>query len=497
MLNILLKPFVQYQKQRWDHEKNNPLLYQERVFQQLLCQGGQSDFGREHGFAAIKNHRDWRRRVPLRDYDAFIPYIERIKAGAKDVLYPGKPRFFAKSSGTVANVKYLPVTHASAQTYAKSGLAMLCTYAENNKAYDLLLKPRLFVQGSPELTDISGILTGRMSGISYHLIPALLKPFQKPSYATNILPDWEEKVRRIAQETARSGLHVLAGIPPWVMMYFDQLMAQEQKNTIADIFPRLQLYIHGGVNFEPYRKLVFEKIGKAIDTLDTYTASEGFLGFQETAGDQGMTLCPNNGMFYEFIPVNEMSSNDPNRLRLEEIDIDRDYALVLNTLSGLWSYIIGDTIRFVAKNPYRFVVTGRVQEFTSLFGEHIIEEEVRAAIQEATTKLDVRVKYFTVAPFLSGEQGHSHHEWWIEFEEPPHRLDVLAQTLNQSLCRQNPYYKDLIDGKILEPARVITVQPNGFHQCLSDSGKMDGQNKVSLLSNNRRLADALERFRIT
>jgi hypothetical protein len=338
-----------------------------------------------------------------------------------------------------------------------------------------------------------------MSGISYHLVPKVLKPTQKPSYETNIIADWEEKVRRIAEETGKMDLSIVAGIPPWVMMYFDELLSQKKKKTIAEVFPNLKLYIHGGVNFEPYRQLVYEKIGKKIDTLDTYTASEGFMGFQETVDELGMTLCPNNGIFYEFVPIEEVkktNSHDlPTRLRLADIELNRDYALVLNSMSGLWSYLIGDTVRFVDKKPYRFVITGRVAEFTSLFGEHIIEAEVRAAIQEAIQQLDIRVKYFTVAPFLSPQHGCSHHQWWIEFQKPPKNMADLEQLLNQSLCRQNPYYKDLIDGKILEPARVIAVREAGFNQCLYESGKIDGQNKVPLLSNNRRLADALEHFK--
>ncbi|MFM2269806.1 MAG: hypothetical protein RL757_3247 [Bacteroidota bacterium] len=499
MLNFLLKYFVKYHKNRWDEEKNNAVQYQERIFQELLRRGVHSQFGQEHDFGSIKTYQDWCEKVPLRDYDAFIPYIEKIKAGESDVLFPGKPRYFAKSSGTVAGVKYLPITKTFAQTYAKSGVAMLCTYADATKNYRLLLSPRLLIQGSPILTNINGVLTGRMSGISYHLVPKVLKPTQKPSYETNIIADWEEKVRRIAEETGKMDLSIVAGIPPWVMMYFDELLSQKKKKTIAEVFPNLKLYIHGGVNFEPYRQLVYEKIGKKIDTLDTYTASEGFMGFQETVDELGMTLCPNNGIFYEFVPIEEVkktNSHDlPTRLRLADIELNRDYALVLNSMSGLWSYLIGDTVRFVDKKPYRFVITGRVAEFTSLFGEHIIEAEVRAAIQEAIQQLDIRVKYFTVAPFLSPQHGCSHHQWWIEFQKPPKNMADLEQLLNQSLCRQNPYYKDLIDGKILEPARVIAVREAGFNQCLYESGKIDGQNKVPLLSNNRRLADALEHFK--
>jgi hypothetical protein len=476
--------------------KRDPLNCQEQLLRRLLAQARGTEYGREHGFSKIKNHHDLCRQVPLRDYDAYIPYMERIQAGVPDVLAPGKPRYFAKSSGTVANVKYLPVTAAAADTFAQSGIQMLCAYARHTGDYRTLLRTRLFVQGSPELDAQNGILVGRMSGISYHLVPKLLRPFQKPSFETNTVKDWGQKVARIARETSQSDLRILAGIPPWVMMYFDELMELEGKSCVADIFPNLGLYIHGGVNFEPYRELIRNKVGRDIHTLDTYTASEGFFGFQEMDGDGAMTLHCDNGVYYEFTPAEEAYRDNPTRLTLADVEVGKDYALILNTLSGLWGYIIGDKIRFVDKNPYRFVVTGRVQEFTSLFGEHVIEQEVRNAMREATERFDLRIKYYTVAPRLHAEQGRSHHEWWIEFAEMPEIITPVAETIDRSLCRQNPYYKDLIEGNILASARIVPVLPNGFEQSLMASGKMDGQNKVSLLANNRKFADCLAPYKM-
>lgn len=492
---MFLSWFIQKKAEQWNAVKSAPVDFQQRIFRHLLSEGSGSAFGKEHGFAHIRSYRQFCSQVPLRDYDAFIPYIERIKAGERDVLYPGRPLYFAKSSGTVANVKYLPVTAQGAKTYTQSGLNMLCAYAHTRRDASILTGQKIFIQGSPALDDCYGIRTGRMSGISYHLVPWFLKSFQSPSYEANTTPVWERKLKRIAAETKTQNMRIVAGIPPWVMMYFDEIMDQTGKKSMSEVFPNLSLYIHGGVHFDPYRAMLMEKIGKNIDTLDTYTASEGFFGFQEIADEKAMTLCCNNGIFYEFVPVEEIQAAAPTRLTLEEAEIGRDYALVLNTLSGLWGYLIGDTIRFVQKNPWRFVITGRVAEYTSLFGEHVIEQEVRKAMEEVCAKFKVRTRYFTVAPLLMAGQGLSHHQWWIEFEHAPADMTPLEAHIDEAMCRQNPYYKDLITGNILSRARIIPVAREGFNHCLYATGKMDGQNKVPLLSNHRKWAEALEPHR--
>jgi len=418
--------------------------------------------------------------------------------GNDNVLFPGKPKYFAKSSGTTSAIKLLPIYDSYSRNYTKAGMDLLFSYMRETKNYDIVRGNNLLLQGSPLLEERNGFKIGRMSGISYYLMPQLIKRKQLPSYKTNIIGDWEEKVNQIVKESVGSDLRLLGGIPPWVLMYFDRLSEHTQKKFISDVFPNLQLYIHGGVNVEPYRRFINEKIGKQIHTLDTYTASEGFLGFQESLEEKDMTLCTDSGIFYEFVALDEYRQNkvNPKRLLLTEVEAGKDYVVILNTMSGLWGYVIGDTIRFTNCRPYKFIISGRVSQYTSLFGEHIIASEVRTALEAAIDTFGCTVRAFTVAPCLLADSSQSHHEWWIEFDQPPTNLKEIERLIDEKMCAQNPYYADLIKGKVISPMKIVQVKPKGFEQCFLEDGKIDGQNKIPVLANNRDLVDRLAEFNI-
>ena len=495
ILHFGLKKYVAHVLKDWDNSIQNPEEYQENIFLDLIRKAEETQFGKDHNFKDIQTYEEYCEAVPLRTYEDFSKYIEQVKRGEADVLYPGKPKYFAKTSGTTAQVKLIPVTEDYIKNFSKAGLNVIFSYMRMSQNYDIVFGRNMLLQGSPILEDINGIKTGRMSGISYYILPKLLKKNRLPSYENNIIADWEEKVKAIVKQTAKEDLRILGGIPPWIMMYFDYLSEETKEQYIKNIFPKLQLYIHGGVNFEPYKKMLFEKIGRRIDTLDTYTASEGFLGFQESLDDPAMTLCTDTGVFYEFVELEEYRLNKkPKRIKLAAIELGKDYVIILNTHAGLYGYVIGDTIRFTQRNSYKFLFTGRVSQYISMFGEHLIAIEVENAIQHASLKFGFKTRGFTIAPNLQSTTNLSHHEWWIAFEELPENLEEIEYEIDEHICKQNHLYSDLIEGKVISRLKIIPVKNKGFEQCFLEAGKMDGQNKIPSLSNNRKLVDLLKPY---
>lgn len=472
----------------------NAGVHQQIIFRQLIKGAAGTRFGKEHGFSDISNHADYVRQVPLRDYEAFAPYIESIKKGELNVLWKGRPMYFAKTSGTTSGVKYIPITKDSIPNHINSARnALLCYMAETGNT-EFANGKMIFLQGSPELERIGGIPTGRLSGIAHHFVPAYLRSNRLPSFETNCIEDWEEKLDKIVEETINKNMSLIAGIPPWMQMYFDRLMERSGKK-VGELFPEFSLMVQGGVNFEPYRSKLFESIGRKVDYIELFPASEGFFAFQDSQHEPGMLLNTNSGIFYEFIPLEELSKPDPRRLTLEEIEVGVQYALVISSNAGLWAYNIGDVVKFLSKDPYRLVVTGRTKHFISAFGEHVIGEEVELALKEAINA-DGRahVVEFTVAPDVSPEKGQSCHEWFIEFDTAPQHAEKFAHLLDESMRRQNIYYDDLIRGHILRPLKLTFVQKGGFIGYMKSIGKLGGQNKLPRLSNNRDIAAALAPF---
>ncbi len=471
---------------------------QEFLFHKLINQAKKTVFGIEHGFSEITSHEEFVKRVPIRDYEKLIPYIERIKAGEKNVLWPGKPVYFAKSSGTTSGVKYIPLTKDSIPNHINSARNALLLYISENKYSEFVNGKMIFLSGSPVLENVNGILTGRLSGIVNHHIPKYLKGNQLPSYSTNCIEDWEQKVDAIVEETYNQNMTLISGIPPWVQMYFEKLLKKTGKKTIKEIFPNFNLLIYGGVNFEPYRSQLFKTIGEEINSIETYPASEGFIAYQDLQkekaclpGRQGLLLNVDSGIFFEFIPPAEVFNNNPTRLTIKDIELDVNYALVINSNAGLWGYLIGDTVKFVSKNPYRIVVTGRIKHFISAFGEHVIAEEVEGALMELCNQVNIQVTEFTVAPQVNPKQGLPYHEWLIEFAETPADTLSFSKKLDELMQVKNIYYKDLIAGKILEPLHLSILPKESFRNYMKSVGKLGGQNKVPRLTNDRILADSL------
>lgn len=492
--SFLAKPYASIIHKRIRKEMMTAVADQEQIIKQLLKVGCKTSFGKEHSFKNIATYQEFSQAIPIRDYESFKPYIEEIKQGKENVLWKSKPIYFAKTSGTTSGVKYIPITKESIPNHINTARnALLCYMAEsgNTKFADGRM---IFLSGSPILERVGGIPTGRLSGIVNHFIPRYLRKNQLPSFETNCIEDWEEKLGKIVNETFGQDMSLISGIPPWVQMYFDWLMDKGDGKKIKQLFPNLQVIVHGGVNFEPYKAKLFESLGSPIDTIETFPASEGFFAFQDTLTEEGLLLNTNSGIYFEFIPASEIFNEIPTRLNLSQVEIGVNYALIINSNAGLWGYNIGDTIRFVSTNPYRIVVTGRTKHYISAFGEHVIVEEVDDALLIAAQKHQVQITEYTVAPCIQVASGLPFHEWFIEFEKEPENLDSFSKEVDNRLREKNIYYNDLITGNILQPLKIRCVQKNTFQEYMKSQGKLGGQNKLPRLCNDRKIAESLANF---
>lgn len=493
----VIKPFANIIARRIEQWSTKGVEAQKTVFEHLLKKGAQTAIGKEYEFGKIRTYEEFTRRVPVGDYEQMRPYIERIKAGEKDVLWPGRPRYLAKTSGTTSGVKYIPLTKDSIPNHFGTARNALFNYFAQTGTGQWLDGKMIFLSGSPELTETAGIPTGRLSGISNHMVPAWLKTNQLPTYKTNCIEEWEEKLERIIDETLHADMRLISGIPPWVQMYYERLLERTGKNTIKEIFPNYSVFVYGGVNYEPYRAKLEELVGERIDSVETYPASEGFIAFQDHQHEKGLLLNVDSGIFFEFIPAEEVFNEQPSRLALWQVETGVNYALVINSNAGLWGYNIGDTVRFVSLDPYRIIVTGRIKHFISAFGEHVIGKEVEAALLSVVGAEGVKIVEFTVAPQVNPPEGGTpYHEWFIEFDEPPADLDEFAKKVDKAMVGQNIYYEDLIKGAILRPLKIRSLKRNTFRNYMKTQGKLGGQNKVPRLSNDRIIADQLEAWKV-
>jgi hypothetical protein len=489
--SFLSKPLAAYIVNRQKKWVAQPGKTQEKWLQKIVAEAKDTAFGKDHGFKNIKTYEDFKKAVPIRDYEELKPYVERILAGESDVLWKGKPLYFAKTSGTTSGTKYIPISKDSIKNHINSAKNGLLTYIHETGKSAFLDKKLIFLSGSPEMDKKAGIFTGRLSGISNHHVPGYLRTNQLPSYETNCIEDWEEKLDKIIDETIDQPMSLISGIPPWVQMYFDRVQARTGKK-IKDVFSEFSLFVYGGVNFEPYKARLFESIGKKVDSIELYPASEGFIAYQDNQGDSGLLMLLNSGIFFEFVPADEYFEENPTRLSIEQVELDKNYALIINSNAGLWGYSIGDTVKFVSLFPHKIVVSGRIKHFISAFGEHVIGEEVEKAMKYACEKHpEVEIVEFTVAPMVTPEKGLPYHEWLVEFAVKPKDVKTFAKDLDDKMIELNTYYEDLIVGSILRPLEIKVLSTNSFITYMKSIGKLGGQNKVPRLANDRKIADQL------
>lgn len=495
MKTKLVKPVSKILRKRIDRMASSAISDQKNILRNLLRKAQHTKFGKQHRFDQIKSYTEYKRSVPLNKYENFIPYVEEIIQGSSNILWPGRPLYFAKTSGTIAGIKYIPISKDSLPNHINTASNALFSYLASDNSSNVLDGKLLFLSGSPDLMLTGGIPAGRLSGIVNHEIPFWLRRNQVPSYNTNSIIDWETKLDGIVKETIHTDLRMISGIPPWVKMYYERILECTGKKYIIDQFPNLQLFIYGGVNFEPYRSSLENLVGKCIPSIETYPTSEGFIAFQNSQSDPSLLLNTNSGIFFEFVELKELDNASPTRLALEEVKKETDYAIVLSTNAGLWAYILGDLIRFTSLQPFKIVVKGRIGQYTSAFGEHVIAYEAETSICKACIKMDARLEEFLLAPQVTPpEGGKPYHEWFIDFAKAPENMDQFRDQLDLNMQQMNPYYADLIHGNILQPLKIRLLKNHGLRDLLRSQEKLGGQNKVPRLSNNRNIADKLYNY---
>jgi phenylacetate-coenzyme A ligase PaaK-like adenylate-forming protein len=485
----LFAKVIHHKTQKW---VTNPVVAQQKVFENLIRRAEKTQFGKDHHFSQIKNPEDFAKQVPIRDYEELKPYVDRVVHGEENVLWKGKPIYFAKTSGTTSGAKYIPLTKESMPFHIEAARNAILNYIHETGKADFVNGKMIFLQGSPILEEKNGIQLGRLSGIVAHFVPNYLQKNRLPSWETNCIEDWETKVDAIVEETIHEDMAVISGIPSWVQMYFEKLQHKSGK-PVGNLFKNFNLFIYGGVNYEPYRAKFENLIGRKVDAIELFPASEGFFAYQDSQKEKGMLLLLNSGIFYEFVKSEEFFTSNPRRYTIGEVELNENYVLIISTNAGLWAYNIGDTVQFTSLKPYRVIVSGRIKHYISAFGEHVIGKEVEHALQEAMNGTDIRVNEFTVAPQITPETGLPYHEWFIEFENEPNNIEEFALAIDGAMRKQNVYYDDLIVGKVLQTVKITQVSKNGFQEYMKSIGKLGGQNKLPRLSNDRKIADLLER----
>ncbi len=490
------KIFAAYIARKTAKWVDTPIETQDRVFRGLLQKAEHTKFGKDHGFGEIVSHDEFTKRVPIRDYEELKPYVEQVVAGKPDILWPGKPIYFAKTSGTTSGAKYIPITETSIKHQVNASRNAILNYIHETGNADFVDGKMIFLQGSPVLQEKNGIKLGRLSGISAHYVPNYLQKNRLPSWETNCIEDWETKVNAIVEETVNEDMAVIAGIPSWVQMYFERLQTKTEKK-VGELFKNFRLFIYGGVNYEPYRAKFENLIGRKVDSIELFPASEGFFAYQDSQTEKGMLLLLDAGVFYEFVKSDEFFDDLPARITIKDVQLGTNYVMVISTDAGLWAYNLGDTVQFISVEPYKIIVSGRIKHFISAFGEHVIAKEVEEAMQQAIAGTDARINEFTVAPQINpaGDQL-PYHEWLVEFEKEPSDREKFIAILDTLLQKQNSYYFDLIDGKILQRLKVTSIKPGGFNAYMKSKGKLGGQNKVQRLANDRSVADGLSTFKV-
>src|SRR5690606_12602266 len=457
--------------QKW---AKKPVKTQEKVFQKLILNAKETLFGADHNFSAIKNHDDFVKHVPVRDYEDLRPYVDQAVDGKENVLWKGKPLYFAKTSGTTSGVKNIPLTKESLKYQVQAARDAILCYIHETGNTQFIKGKMIFLQGSPVLKEKNGIKIGRLSGIVAHYVPGYLQKNRMPSWKANCIEDWETKVDDIVEETLREDKTMNSAITSWVQIYFEKLQKKTGKK-VGDIFKNFELFIYGGINFDPYRPNFENLVGRKVDSIELFPASEGFFAFQDSQKEKGMLLLINSGIFYEFIKADEFFDKNPKRLTIKDVEVGINYVMIISTNAGLWAYNLGDTIQFTSTKPYRVIVSGRIKHFISAFGEHVIAKEIESAVQKAMEGTDISINEFTVAPQITPPDGElPYHEWFIEFEKEPDDLKVFAKKIDLALQKQNSYYFDLIDGKVLQTLKIRKVKKGGFTGYMKLMGKLGG-----------------------
>ena len=466
------------------------------VMLRLTSRAAQTEWGRAHGFAGVRTYEDFAATSPINSYDDLKGYVERMVHGESDVLWRGRVTHFAKSSGTTSDrSKFLPVSKdALRDTHYRGGQDCVACYLRQNPGSRILDGRALILGGSRSAADSTKeSMVGDLSAILIENISPLVNLIRVPRKSTALLPDFEEKRDRIAREAIGKNVSNLSGVPSWMLSVMNRVLEISGKDNLTEVWPNLEMFFHGGVAFTPYRELYRRLIpSDNMHYMETYNASEGFFGVQTDAGDPAMSLMIDYGVFYEFIPLDELDKDNPQVLPLWAVETGRNYAMVISTSSGMWRYLIGDTVRFTSCNPYKFVITGRTKSFINAFGEEVIVDNAEKALHEACLKTGAEVLEYTAAPIYMDASGHCRHQWMVEFAREPADVEQFAQILDEALQRINSDYEAKRYKNItLQPLQLVKARKGLFHDWLDSKGRLGGQHKVPRLSNSRQHIEEL------
>lgn len=469
---------------------------QREVWEGLIKKGSKTSYGKDHGFGDIKSLNDFQSNVPVVNYEKLFPYIDRHMKGEQNVLWPSEIKWFAKSSGTTnARSKFIPVsTEALEDCHFKGGKDMLSIYVNNNPDSRLFTGKGLVIGGSQQVNQLDQNHKshyGDVSAVLLSNLPWWAQMVRTPALEIALMDEWESKIEKMASVTANENVTSISGVPTWTIVLIEKILANTGKDNILDVWPNLELFIHGAVSFTPYQELFSRLIpSKGMYYMETYNASEGFFGIQDQTTSKEMLLMLDYGIFYEFIPMDQWDSDDPETITLEEVEVGKNYAVVITTNAGLWRYKIGDTIKFTSTDPFRILISGRTKHFINAFGEELIIENAEKAIAIASSTTQAEISNFTVGPIYMAEANKGGHEWVIEFSKDPDDLDRFCRVLDEKLREINSDYdakrhKDLA----LQPPVIHKAKQGTFYNWMKKRGKLGGQHKVPRLSNNREYLD--------
>jgi len=475
--------------------KNNPIAAQRHVLQHLITAAQYTEFGKKYNFTRLFTVKEFKAKVPIQDYESLKPYINRMMEGEENVLWNEPVNWFAKSSGTTNDKsKYIPISNESLQNnHYKANKDVLTNYYNNFPGSDLLTGKGLVVGGSHQISKVSDdIQYGDLSAVLMQNSPFWGQWLRTPELSIALLDEWENKIEKLAQTTSNENVTSLAGVPTWTLILLKRILEIKNKQTIAEVWPNLELYINGGVSFVPYREQFEKIIGKPINYLEVYNASEGFFAAQEHPEDEGMTLYTEHGIFYEFMPVEEYGKEKPQTVGLKEVQLNKNYALVISTTGGLWRYLVGDTVQFTSLNPYQLKVSGRLKHYINTFGEEVIVDNSDHAIAQACARTGSVVNDYTAAPVYFSEGRNGCHEWLIEFDQPPSDLEQFTYELDSALKSANSDYEAKRYNSIALSLPKVHILPKGiFASWLQSKGKIGGQHKVPRLSNDRKIIEEI------
>lgn len=476
---------------------SDPISAQREVLQDLITHGQYTEFGRKYGFNQLFNIRKFKETVPIHEYEDLKPYIERIMQGEENVLWNTPVNWFAKSSGTTSEKsKFIPITKESLEDcHFQSAKDVLTMYYNNRSESDLLTGKGLVIGGSHQISPINDDMQyGDLSAVLLQNTPIWANWIRTPELSIALMDEWEAKIEKMALHTIQEDVTSISGVPTWTLILIKRILEITGKQTLKEVWPNLELYIHGGVSFTPYRTQFQKLIGEGCHYLEMYNASEGFFAAQVSPKDEGMLLFTENGIFYEFMPVSEYGKPNPKTIGLKDVEIGQHYAIIISTNGGLWRYLVGDTVQFISKFPFKLKVTGRLKQYINAFGEELIADNADKAIAIACEQTQSVVKDYTAAPIYFGENSPGAHEWLIEFEQMPDSLEAFRSSLDSALKQLNSDYEAKRHRDMALTMPVVHSLPQGvFNEWLKQKGKLGGQHKVPRLSNERIFVEEIKR----